>query len=115
MRREEKKLIELLKALGPEQKQMVIAFAEFLSGYKASDVQVAIPEPKLIPRPENESVVKAINRLMETYHMLDRGKLLHETSHYMAQHVMQGRPAVEVIEELEVMFDRHYKRMKDEG
>lgn len=113
MRRGEKKLIQLLKALGPEQQQMVVAFAEFLAEYKPGDVVEKIPEPQPIPRPENESVVKAIKRLMETYPMLDRGKLLHETSHYMAQHVVQGRPAVEVIEELEVMFERRYKKFRE--
>lgn len=113
MRRGEKKLIQLLKALGPEQQQMVVAFAEFLAGYKPGDVVEKILEPQPIPRPENESVVKAIKRLMETYPMLDRGKLLHETSHYMAQHVVQGRPAVEVIEELEVMFERRYKKFRE--
>lgn len=43
--------------------------------------------------------------------MLDRSKLLNETSALMAQHVMQGRSAVEVIDELEVVFQTHYEKV----
>lgn len=110
---EEKRLRQLFGELGAEQRKMLLAFAEFLSGYKTSDMPIEIPEPKPIPRPKNETVVKAVKRLMETYSMLDRGKLLHETSHYMTEHVMKGRPAVEVIDEMETMFDRQYKKLKE--
>jgi hypothetical protein len=52
-----------------------------------------------------------MKRLSATYHMLDKSKLLNETSALMAQHVMQGRPAHEVIDELEVVFELHYRRL----
>jgi hypothetical protein len=45
--------------------------------------------------------------------MLDKAKLLNETSALMAQHVMQGRPAEEVIDELEIVFEMHYRRYAD--
>jgi hypothetical protein len=55
-------------------------------------------------------VVVAIKRLRATYPMLEPSKLLTETYELMTQHVMQGRDRVEVIDELEVIFRRHYER-----
>lgn len=89
-------------------------FAEFLAS-RAEPPAREIPAPTPIPRPDEESVVKAIKRLMATYHMLDRGKLLHETAHYMTQHVIHGRAAGEVIEDLEKMFSSHYRTLREEA
>jgi hypothetical protein len=50
----------------------------------------------------------AIRRLTRTYPMLDRRKLMGQTSQLMAEHALQGRAVVEVIEELELLFARHY-------
>ena len=43
--------------------------------------------------------------------MLDRSKMLNETSSLMTQHVLNGRAATEVIDELEIMFKRHYEKL----
>ena len=75
----------------------------------AASEPAGVPEPEPIPRPEGESVIKAMRRLTATYYMLDRGKLLNEASSLMAQHVMQGREADEVIDELETVFWSHYQ------
>lgn len=114
---EEKKFLKLYRSLGDEQRRTLYAFAEFLAarGQETPTVQGAMPEPNLSPRPEKESVVKAIKRLMSAYHMLDRNKLLHETSGFMTQHLIHGKPAPEVIDELEIMFARHYERFKEES
>jgi hypothetical protein len=40
--------------------------------------------------------------------MLDRHLMLDETSTLMAGHVLRGRPARDVIDELEALFARHY-------
>lgn len=112
----ERRLLELLSRLGEAQADTLLEFAEFLAtrqGLTAdplTDDTAAIPEPEIIPRPEKESVVKAIKRLAATYPMLDRSKMLNETSTFMTQHIMQGRDAVEIIDELEVVFRRHYER-----
>jgi hypothetical protein len=113
LRVEDRKLLELFEQLAPEQQERLIAFAEFLSG-GATQPADADSEPATIARPEDETVTMAIRRLVRTYPMLDRRKLMVEASEFMAQHALQGRPAREVIDELEVLFARHYEQYKSE-
>jgi hypothetical protein len=110
VRVEDRKLLELFEQLAPEQQERLIAFAEFLSG-GVTEPGTANREPAAIPRPENETVTMAIRRLVRTYPMLDRRKLMVEASEFMAQHALQARPAREVIDELEALFARHYKKL----
>jgi hypothetical protein len=107
---EGKKLLRLFRDLSPARQAALLEYAGFLASRDEAEGLNAVPqEPVHIPRPEQESVVKAIQRLMASYPMLDRNKLLHETSAQMTRHVMQGIPAVEVIDELEVIFRRQYE------
>lgn len=115
----QKRLIEILQRLPTAQAAALLEFAEFLlirhgstGAETAPSVTTAeIPAPLDIPRPAEESVVKAVKRLRATYPMLDARKLLNETSALMTQHVMQGRDKIEVIEELEVLFRVHYEKL----
>ncbi len=116
---EEKRLRDILRRLPEQQARTLLEFAEFLDARAAQPVDAAglpasqaavIPLPADIPRPEQESVVKAIKRLAATYPMLDRSKMLNETSSLMTQHVIQGRGRIEVIDELEIIFRRHYEK-----
>jgi hypothetical protein len=43
--------------------------------------------------------------------MLDARKLLNQTSDLMTQHIVQGKEAIEVIEELEILFRVHYEKL----
>jgi len=105
-----KQLLRLFRGLSPARRDALLEYAEFLAGRDQAEGHNAVPqEPVPIPRPEQESVVKAIQRLMASYPMLDRNKLLHETSAQMTRHVMQGVPAGEVIDELEIIFRRQYE------
>ena len=104
----EKRLIEIYQDLPDDAQKQLIDYAEYLAERHPK------PEPQNleiveIPRPDEESVVAAIKRLSKSYHMIDRSKMLHETSGLMAQHVMQGRDAVEVIDDLEALFQRFYQ------
>lgn len=72
---------------------------------------VEIPEPLVIPRPEDKSVVKAVKRLAQTYPVFDTSKMLNDISTLVMQHVIQGRDAMEVIDELEIVFQRHCARL----
>lgn len=115
----EKRLAEIVQRLPAAQAQALLDFAEFLSirhgavavGDREGAAVPGIQEPLDIPRPAEETVVKAVKRLRATYPMLDARKLLNETSALMTQHVMQGRDKVEVIEELEILFRTHYKQL----
>lgn len=110
MKGEEQKLLELFGRLSGEQQDKLIAFAEFL----AAGVPEGNGERELlaIPRPANESVTLAIRRLVRTYSMLDRRRLMGEAAQFMAQHAIEGRPAAEVIDELEAVFEKHYRQMQ---
>jgi hypothetical protein len=114
VRRKDRNLLDLFERLEPEQQERLIAFAEFLAE-GATDANSAAREPVALPRPAGETVTMAIRRLVRTYPMLDRRKLMVEASGFMAQHALQGRPADEVIDELEALFARHYERHKSKG
>ena len=112
---DKKRLLDLFGQLSGSDREALLAFAEFLAGRNPVDAPEAPPaEPLDIPRPEKESVVGAIKRLSATYPMLDKPELLNETSALMTQHVMQGRDAVEVIDEIEVVFSRFYTEWRAE-
>ena len=89
--------------LDPQQRQTLLSFAAFLSSREDVDNAPEVEkthEPKQIARPQEESVVKAIKRLSESYFMLERGLLLDETSSLMVVHMSLGREARLVIDEL---------------
>lgn len=115
----EKRLTDIVQRLPAVQAAALLEFAEFLlirhgsAGVAATSsiTAVEIPAPLDIPRPTEESVVKAVKRLRATYPMLDARKLLNQTSDLMTQHVMQRRDKIEVIEDLEILFRSHYERL----
>ena len=109
----EKNLLSVFKKLAAAEQENLQAYGEFLLARHRETPQ-SIPEPQLTPRSENESVVAAIKRLSASYSMLEKPQLLNESSVLMTQHVMQGRAADEVIDELEVLFARFYQELVDE-
>ncbi len=110
---EQRRLLDLFDRLDGQDRATLFAFAEFLAMRNdSSDGAAAEPqrplEPEPIPRPDSESVVGAIKRLTRIYHMLPREALLNETSALMTAHVIQGRKAADVVDELESLFQAHY-------
>jgi len=102
-----KKLLQHYRQLPDEVAQQLLDFAEFLaSRHQIEVLELALPEET--PRPENEAVVVAVKRLSATYHMLDKDLLLNEAAALVSQHMLQGRDAVEVIDELEEIFSKQY-------
>jgi len=109
-----KKLLKAFDALSETNQASVEAFAEFLAqrnldvDTSATESEVVPTEPLDIPRPAKESVVAAIRRLSETYPMLNKDDLLHQSSALMTAHIMQAKPASGVIDELQALFVKAY-------
>jgi hypothetical protein len=113
VKKETKKLLAFYRDLPDEVAQQLLDFAEFLAArYKFEVKEISLPEE--ISRPENESVVIAIKRLSATYPMLNKDTLLNETASLVSQNLIQGRAAVEVIDELEVIFSKQYEILIEE-
>lgn len=112
--RDSKRLVSIFRGLSEIRQQALLEYAEFLAAKEGADIASAPPsEPLPIPRPEKENVVKAIQRLMQTYPMLERNQIFHEASAQMTRHLIHGVPAVEAIDELERIFARQYQRHLD--
>ncbi|HEC04999.1 MAG TPA: hypothetical protein ENI84_02230 [Thiothrix sp.] len=118
--KEERKLIGLFKSLQANDQQTLLKFAEFLSSQSLASTDgdtnstinkstADLPAPQVIERPAQESVIKAIKRLNKTYPMHDKGSLLDKTSSLMTDHIIKGREASSVIDELEVLFKERYE------
>jgi len=106
----ERRLVRAFRALAPADRETLLAFAAFLvqrDNVKAQREEP--PDPVPLPRPGEETVVAAIRRLSKSYAMLDRGAMLNETSALMSAHVLHGRSAREVIDDLEALFARYYQ------
>ncbi|MBK1701330.1 hypothetical protein CKO41_11600 [Thiococcus pfennigii] len=109
---DERRLLKLFRALEAADRETLLAFAAFLAAREPSAPAAArAPEP--LARPAQESVVAAIRRLSQTYPMLERGPLLGEASSLMSAHLLQGRAAADVIDELEALFARYYAAYRD--
>jgi len=113
LKKNTKKLLDVYRSLPDEVAQQLLDFAEFLASRHQLEV-TEIPPPEHIPRPETESVVVAVKRLSSTYPMLDKDLLLNETAALVSQHMLQGRDAVEVIDELEGIFSQQYDMLLEE-
>lgn len=119
---EEKKLLKLFKSLNENDRHTLFSFAAFLSansnddnlGDEGKDLSVS-SVPLDLPRPEKESVIKAIKRLTSNYPMVDKEAILHPISGLMTSHIMQGRDAVEVVDELEELFLNEYQKLESNG
>jgi hypothetical protein len=104
----EQRLLDCFRDLADTEAKQLLQFAEFL--LQNSEKPTVSTIVQRIPATPDESVVQAIKRLKASYPMLDAARLLGETADLMAQHVLAGRDRAEVIEKLEIMFQRHYQR-----
>ena len=111
MNKSEKNLLNLYRDLPKDARSNLLDFAAFLAERYPPQVQVA-QEPLDIPRPTEESVIAAVKRLSATYPMLNKDTMLHETSALVTQHLVQGRDAMDVIDELEEIFRQGYQSLQ---
>jgi hypothetical protein len=108
------KIKRLLSQLDEAHQQAVFDFATFLvQQYSVDKPRETDREPAAIERPERETVIAAIKRLKKTYPMLDTDILLNDTSALMGQHILKGREASDVIDELQSIFQAKYERYLD--
>ncbi len=103
-------LIDLYQAMDDSRKKSLSDFADFLYA-QAEPVSTEVQSPDDIPRPEQETVVGAIKRLKVTYHMIGSMSVFSEASALMTDHMVKGRDVVEVIDEMEVLFEDAYKKL----
>ena len=102
-------LSAVFEQLSAERQQSLQDFAQFLLLQQGGSTESAVSQiPLDLPRPDEESVVAAIKRLAKTYPMLNREALLHDASTLMSAHVMQGRAASDVIDDLQALFESAY-------
>lgn len=106
--------MHLFRRLDSGGQDSLLDFAEFLSARRVDNSRT-VTEPLSIPRPENESVVSAMKRLTKTYPMLEPKDLFTQASSLMTQHVMRGREAMEIIDELEQLFHEHYEKIHNDN
>jgi hypothetical protein len=111
----EQRLLALFRQLSEQDRATLVSFARYLA-QQQNDTEtdeageaMGSTEPLAIERPQQETVIAAMRRLRATYPMLDTRHLLDEASTLMSGHLLQGRPAVQVIDELEALFVRHYE------
>ncbi len=111
---DEARLSEIYQGLPDAQRKSLLDFAEFLDTRTESRPAAPPQVPETIPRPKEESVLKAIQRLSATYPMLDKSTLMSETTTLMGQHVMEGRDVTEVIDDLESLFRGAYEKLRED-
>jgi len=113
LNKSEKQLLNLYRDLPKAARNNLLDFAAFLAERYPPQTQVA-KEPLEIPRPTEESVIAAVKRLSATYPMLNKDTMLHDTSALVTQHLIQGRDAMVVIDELENIFRQGYESMQND-
>lgn len=106
---EEKVLLKNFRQLPKTQQQTLLDYAEFLSQRYAIEAEPVADHPLDIPRPQEESVIKAVKRLSKTYPMLDSTKLFEKTSSFMMRNLMHGEACASLIDEMEIFFEEHYQ------
>jgi len=99
-----RQLVTLFDGLDEERQRTLFEFAEFL-------VARSTPRPSaaIVPmRAADETVFHAVRRLNATYPALERHRLLEPVGQLLSQHMVDGRPKNEIIDELEALYARTY-------
>ncbi len=110
MTHDQKALLDIFDSLDENQQQSLLDFAAFLQS-KANIQRRQVTEPIAIPRPENETVVGAIKRMKQSYPMIDSMEVFAVASNLMTDHMVKGRDAEEVINEIEALFEDTYQKI----
>ena len=106
--------MQQFNALPPLVQERLLEYLEFLHDRYAGESAHEIAHPLPIPRPAQETVVGAMQRLRKTYPVLDMDAVLHRASALMSEHVVGGRSAKDVIDDLEALFRRKHEQQSME-
>jgi len=94
------RIAELIDRLDAEALRTLTEFAEFLAARAERRVDAEI----VTLRPQRESVVQAVKRLNRSYPMLSRTRLMGPVGDLVSAHMVDGRDAKDVIDELEALY-----------
>jgi hypothetical protein len=111
--KDQDKLSRVFSQLDAERQAMLLEFAEFLLA-RGGPVVTEIGDPLDIPRPAIETVVGALKRLKQTYPMIEGMSVFSKASGLMTEHMVQGRDAMDVIDEMEALFERAFRDLKQD-
>ncbi len=107
-------LAQLFDGLDQKGRDSLLDYAQFLTSkipQRDAEREKHIKhEPRHQPRPAEESVLSAIKRLRASYYMIDTDNMINDTSSLMTQFMLHGRPAEEVIDDLETLFNDNYQK-----
>jgi hypothetical protein len=103
-------LIDLYESMDDERKRSLCDFADFLYA-RAEPISKEIPAPEEVPRPQQETVVGAVKRLKTKYHMIESMTVFSAASALMTDHMVKGRDVIEVIDEMEILFEEAYDKL----
>jgi hypothetical protein len=110
---ETQQLIQLFEGLDQQGRDSLLDYADFLFNKNQKNVPAQDKnikqQPLEHPRPAQESVLAAVKRLRTSYFMIDTDGMINQTSSLVTQFMLQGRPADEVIDDLEKLFNEHYQ------
>jgi len=112
--REERELCKVYKELDSSNQHALINFANFLATQQLQENPSHNTNEEVasslvnIPRPTQESVIKGIRRLNATYPMLETDSMFDNISKLMTSHIMEGRSAESVIDDLQTLFAQQY-------
>lgn len=102
-----RRLIEIWNRLGARERASLLDYASFLAQRAAPPGAVSAASV-----PPNESVVQAIRRLNRSYPALRRHALAQRVEMLLAQHMMDDRPAADVIADLERHYAEQHARLE---
>ena len=115
MKNIEKKLLRFYRDLSEDDQHALLRYAEFLAEQQGEGIKnVELAEPVFTAPKLNETVVGALKRLSASYPMLDKAKMLDQTSTLMSDHLMRGKAKEVVIQEFEALFAEQYQLLKRE-
>lgn len=106
------KLLAIIETLNDEKQTSLLDYAAYLQS-QGDLVVTEVAAPVSIERPQEETVVGAIKRLKSTYPMIESMSIFSSASSLMTEHMINGRDSVEVIDEMQVLFEEAYIALKE--